>query len=276
MGTMGQAAPPRFRVLDTYVHALDRATLAATLERYLAERQPRQLVTVNVDFLRLASASASFNSLINGADLVMPDGKPLVWLARRLGLSACERITGPDVIEACARLSAERGHRLFLLGGEADVAEAARHGLEKRFPGVVVSGAFSPPVAAYPFPAELDAEIEERIREAAPDVLFVAFGCPKQETWIKDHQAALGVPVAVGVGGSFSFFAGLIPRAPVALQSLGLEWTYRLYREPRRLWRRYLRDDLPFVFRLAALAAGRKLGLVRRPVFEAQTEGSTA
>jgi N-acetylglucosaminyldiphosphoundecaprenol N-acetyl-beta-D-mannosaminyltransferase len=262
-------APSRFRVLDTAVHAVNRDSVAAILARYLDEGRPRQVVTVNVDFLRQASASPWFSDLINDADLVVPDGRPLVWMARRLGFEDCDRVTGPDVMEVCAELSAARGYRLFLLGDALGVAAQAQAALEAAYPGVEICGAYSPPPAAYPFPPEVEDEINNRIEAARPDVVFVAFGCPKQELWIRDHIEALGVTVAVGVGGSFSFFAGTMPRAPLSFQRLGLEWTYRLYREPRRLWRRYLRHDLPFVFRLGALAVGRRMGLVRRPVIEA-------
>jgi N-acetylglucosaminyldiphosphoundecaprenol N-acetyl-beta-D-mannosaminyltransferase len=260
---------PRFRILDTAVHAVNRESVRGHLGRFLEERRPRQIVTVNVDFLRQASVSPAFNDLINDADLVVPDGRPLVWLARRLGFADCDRVTGPDVIELCAELSAMHGYRLFLLGGAEGLAEQAKLALESAYPGVEICGAYSPPAADYPFTAAIRDEINQRLEQSRPDVVFVAFGCPKQELWIRDHIEPLSIPVAVGVGGSFSFFAGLVPRAPRAFQRCGLEWTYRLYREPRRLWRRYLRDDLPFVLRLAALAAGRRLGLVRRPVFEA-------
>ena len=261
---------PRFRVLDTLVHAVDGRTRTSLLQRWLQDERPRQMVTVNVDFLRHANALPSFKQLINDADLAVPDGKPLVLAARYLGLSSCERVTGPDVIEACARLSAEHGYRIFLLGGAHGVAEAAQRALEHAYPGVQICGAYAPPPADYPFPADLDAAISERVRAARPHVLFVGFGCPKQDLWIRDHLESLAVPLSVGIGGSFSFISGSVPRAPLPLQRLGLEWTYRLYQEPRRLWRRYLRDDLPFVLRIAAIEVGRRLRLARHPALEVE------
>jgi N-acetylglucosaminyldiphosphoundecaprenol N-acetyl-beta-D-mannosaminyltransferase len=258
---------PRFRVLDTMVHAVDRSAVGSILGRLLEDGRPHQVVTVNLDFLHKASTIPEFRDVINESDLTVPDGKPLVWMARYLGLSDCDRVTGPDVIELCARLSSERGHRIFLLGGSGGVAEKAARSLIAAYPGVQVCGAYSPPEAGYPFPPHVEDDINRRIREASPDILFVAFGCPKQDFWIHDHMQELHLPLSVGVGGSFAFLTGEIPRAPRAMQRLGLEWSYRLYREPRRLARRYLCNDLPFAVRLAALQLLARFRVVR-PVFE--------
>jgi N-acetylglucosaminyldiphosphoundecaprenol N-acetyl-beta-D-mannosaminyltransferase len=259
-----------FRVLGARVHAVDAIATELVLQRFLRERQPRQVATANVDFLRLAAVNPSFQELLNTADLVVADGRPLVWLARYLGLKSCGRVTGPDIIDMCSRASARNGYKIFLLGGEEGAAEAAKRSLEERFPGVHVCGVFSPKAAPYPFPAGLDLEIEMRIREIAPDILFVGFGCPKQELWIREKGPSLGIPVSVGVGGSFNFLSGAVARAPRLLQGLGLEWAYRLYREPGRLWRRYLRDDLPFVLNIVMREIGARLGILRHPVMAAE------
>jgi N-acetylglucosaminyldiphosphoundecaprenol N-acetyl-beta-D-mannosaminyltransferase len=245
----------RFGVFETFVHAVDRATVTEALHHFVMERRPRQLVTVNVDFLRIARALPRLKDVINRADLAVADGVPLLWLARYLGLRQCERITGPDLIELAARLSAERGLRLYFLGGTSEALEGAKSALEGRYPGVQVCGMHAPPVADYPFTNDLDHEICSRIKEAAPDVLFVGFGCPKQDLWINDHMEELQVPVSVGIGGSFNFLAGRVSRAPERLQRAGLEWAYRLWAEPRRLWRRYLAQDMPFFLRLVLAEA---------------------
>jgi N-acetylglucosaminyldiphosphoundecaprenol N-acetyl-beta-D-mannosaminyltransferase len=254
--------------MGTYAHAVGRHETVAALARFLEDGRPRHIVTLNVDFLHKANASPSFKELLNSADLAVLDGKPLVWVAKYLGFSHCERVTGPDLIAACAELSANQGYRIFLLGGADGVADEAKQLLEERYPGVQICGAYSPPPAEYPMPREVDEEIARRIREARPDILFVAFGCPKQEHWIHDHARSLGVTIAAGIGGSFNFITGQTPRAPAFLQNAGLEWLYRLYVEPRRLWRRYLCADFPLVLRLAVLEALGKLRLLRRPVIE--------
>jgi N-acetylglucosaminyldiphosphoundecaprenol N-acetyl-beta-D-mannosaminyltransferase len=257
---------PRFRVFGTPIHAVDLPATEGILRAFLDTRVPRQVATVNVDFLRIAAASPSFNHVLDETDLVVADGRPLVWLARYLGLKACGRVTGIDIIEACARLSQQHGYRIFLLGGADGVAEEAKRRLETSVPGVTICGTYSPPPSDYPFPDQVEEVICQRVREAAPDILFVAFGCPKQEFWIRDHCKSLNVPLAVGIGGSFNFLCGTVKRAPGLVQSLGLEWVYRLYREPRRLWRRYLLGDLPFAARLIAAELVCRLGLRRKAV----------
>ena len=256
----------RFRVFDTLVHGVDKASALRVLDSLIEDGQPHQVVTVNVDFLRIAERLPRLQDVINTSDLAVPDGVPLVWMARYLGMKNCRRITGPDLIEAIAQLSVERDKRIYLLGGARGAATGARERLQARFPGLNVCGVHEPMEAEYPFPPEMDEDICRRIRDAKPDVLFVAFGCPKQDLWIRDHMQSLGVPISIGVGGSFNFLSGRIPRAPKAMQRLGLEWVYRLGREPHRLWRRYLLADLPFAVRLIVAETVARLTLRRRPL----------
>jgi N-acetylglucosaminyldiphosphoundecaprenol N-acetyl-beta-D-mannosaminyltransferase len=258
---------PKFRVLNTFVHALDHPTVETQLRDFLSQDASRHVVTANIDFLRLAHTSPSFTQLLNEADLVVPDGKPIEWIGRYLGFEQCQRMTGPEIIDICARLSVEHGARIFLLGGQEGVAEKARRILEARFPGVNICGAYSPPECDYPFEPAIDGEIERRLLEAAPQIVFVGFGCPKQELWIRDHRDLIDARIYVGIGGSFNFISGHVRRAPRSMQRLGLEWIYRLCMEPRKLWRRYLQRDLPFALWLVAHEAGRKVGIQPDSVF---------
>jgi N-acetylglucosaminyldiphosphoundecaprenol N-acetyl-beta-D-mannosaminyltransferase len=275
MGDPSEGLPSRLaciRIADVFVHPLEAPTIRSTLVHFVEARRPRQILTVNLDFVQLARRSAEFRQVVNSAALAVLDGKPLVWLARNLGI-ACDRVTGPDLIAMFCGLSAEHGYRMFLLGGAPAVALEAKEQLERSYPGVRVCGAFSPPFADYPFPRELDEQISRRIKEARPDILLVAFGCPKQDFWIHDHLEELAVPVAVGVGASLDFIAGRVHRAPECLQQWGLEWLYRLCLEPRRLWRRYLKDDAPFMLKLLVLHALARLRLVERPILEQIARG---
>ncbi len=190
----------RVNLLDTWIDKIDCAGALARIEAFVRSRQPHQLVTVNVDFLRLASGDAAFRTLINSADLVVPDGMPLLWGARLLGDPLLERVTGVDLVSECARLSAEKGYRLFLLGAGEGVAEQAADALRARYPGAQIVGAYTPPMG--PFTPEQDAEMIQHIQEAAPDMLFVAFGAPRQDQWIRTHMQEMGVPVCMGVGGA--------------------------------------------------------------------------
>ena len=227
------------------------AAVENVLLHYLEERTPRQIVTVNLDFLTLAKSMPEMQRIINRSSLAVTDGFPLVWLARRLGYGNSQRITGPDLIEMAARLSALKGYKIFLLGSTPHACLTPARVLEQRFPGAQICGTYSPPEASYPFPEHLNEDICSRITSAQPDLLFVGFGCPKQEFWIRDCLERLGVPVCVGVGGSFNFLAGAVDRAPPWMQHSGLEWVFRLWQEPKRLWRRYLLHDIPFVLSLA-------------------------
>ena len=195
----------RFNVFGTHVHGINRSTAKELLAAFVEDRSPRQIVTVNVDFLRIAESVPELKQVINTSHLAVPDGKPVAWLGALLGIRGCERVTGPDLIDAAAALSNNQGTRIFFLGGTALAAEGAKQALTARYPNLNVCDMFAPAEAVYPFHRELDDAICERILAAKPDVLFVAFGCPKQDLWISEHLARLGVPVCVGIGGSFNF-----------------------------------------------------------------------
>jgi N-acetylglucosaminyldiphosphoundecaprenol N-acetyl-beta-D-mannosaminyltransferase len=252
------------------VHAVDHQIVESQLRDFLAGKRARHIVTANVDFLRLAASQPWFRGILNEADLVVPDGKPVEWIGRYLGFEQCQRTTGPEIIDICSRLSAERGDRIFLLGGQEGVAEEAGRVLEARFPDVSICGAYSPPLSDYPFAPSMEAEIERLLVKADPQIVLVGFGCPKQELWIRDHLDVCSARLYVGVGGSFNFLAGHVRRAPNGIQRLGLEWMYRLSREPGRLWRRYLQEDLPFAARLVSLEATHRLGLRAGSVFRVE------
>jgi N-acetylglucosaminyldiphosphoundecaprenol N-acetyl-beta-D-mannosaminyltransferase len=243
----------RFSVQGTFVNAMTLESAERAFLAFLKERIPRQIVTVNLDFLTVAKSVPELQRIIN-TSLAVTDGIPLVWLARRLGYRQSQRITGPDLIEIAGRLSASDGYKIFLLGSTSHACMTTKQVLEARFPGAQISGTYSPAEASYPFAESLNEDICARITSANPDILFVGFGCPKQEFWIRDNLERLQVPIGVGIGGSFNFLAGTVERAPTWMQRSGLEWVYRLWKEPRRLWRRYLLHDIPFVLRLACSA----------------------
>lgn len=257
------------RILDVTVHRVTAADVRERLEHFLHSGAPHQIVTVNMDFLRLARTNTAFRAALNTADLAVPDGVPVLWAARLLGHPLAERITGVDLVDMGARLAAERGYSIFLLGAAPGVADAAAAELSRRYPGLRVAGVFSPPFGE--LSAEANARMVAMVRDARPDMLFVAFGAPRQDIWIARHRQELGVPVMVGVGGTFNFLAGRIPRAPVWMQRHGLEWLYRLKQEPRRLWKRYLLGDLPL---FVAFVLGRCIPapLLRRLSAPAETD----
>jgi N-acetylglucosaminyldiphosphoundecaprenol N-acetyl-beta-D-mannosaminyltransferase len=198
------------------------------------QRACQQIVTVNTEFVMEARRNRAFRQAINASALAVPDGIGVVWATRYLGRPAPERITGTDLLPAIAERCAASGYRLYLLGAAPGVAEAAAERLCQRFPTLQIAGTY----AGSPAPAE-EEEIIARIGAARADVLCVAYGAPAQELWIHRNLARLPVAVAMGVGGALDFLSGRKKRAPRSMQRLGLEWLYRLYREPWR-WRRML------------------------------------
>jgi N-acetylglucosaminyldiphosphoundecaprenol N-acetyl-beta-D-mannosaminyltransferase len=227
---MALSAVPSVSLLGVRVHAVTMAQTLAWIEAAVAARAPRQICTANPEFVMTAQRDRAFFDLLNRADLVIPDGVGLLWAARYKGLRLPERVAGSDLIYRIAELAGQHGWRLFLLGAAEGVAGEAGEALSARCPGLVVAGVF----AGSPRP-EGNADIVARVRAARPDVLLVAYGAPAQDLWIARNLTALEVPLCMGVGGSFDFVAGAVPRAPRAVQRLNLEWLYRLVRQPWRL-----------------------------------------
>jgi len=243
-----KATPQRLEVPLTVLGVpFSAVTLKQTIERVeemIASRRPHYVVTANVDFLVQSRADVELHRILLEADLVLCDGQPLVWVSRWLGKPLPERVAGSDLVPELIRLAASRGHRVFFLGGTANVAEQAVANMQRQYPTLNVCGHYSPPFKSL---LEMDHEfIAEKIRAAKPDLLFVSLGCPKAEKWMFMHYRALGVPVAIGVGGTIDFLARRLKRAPLWMQRNGMEWLYRVVQEPRRLFSRYARDARSF------------------------------
>src|SRR4051794_5599018 len=229
-------SPPVLLLGVPFVHARLEEELAA-IDRMIASRQPHCIITANVDFLVQSMQDEELHRIMLEADQVICDGTPLLWASRLLGNALPERVAGADLVPLLLARSAEKGYRIFFLGGESEIAERAVENVRARYPGAVICGHYSPPFKPL---LEMDhADIVSRIQAARPDILFVSFGCPKAEKWISMHFRKLGVPVSIGVGGTIDFLAGKLKRAPQWMQRAGLEWCYRLKQEPRRLCKRY-------------------------------------
>jgi len=178
--------------------------------------------------------------------LAVPDGVPLVWALRALGHPEASRVYGPDLMAAYCARSAVTGTTMFLYGGRSDEALATlTEALLARYPGLRIVGGWSPPFR--PLTAEEQDEVAARINASGADVVWVGTGQPKQEKWMADMRDRLDAPILAGVGAAFDFHAGIVQQAPEWIQRRGLEWAYRLVREPRRLWRRYAKYNPLFV-----------------------------
>ena len=241
---------PAVTILDVPVH---RVTMQEALQRvcyFMQEEGLHQIVTVNPEFVMTAQRDAAFLRILREADLCPPDGVGLLYAARWYRQPLPERVPGSELVHRMAALAARQGWRLYLLGAAPGVAEEAAAVLQRRYPGLLIAGTY----AGSPSPAENEA-IVQRINESRADLLYVAYGAPRQDKWIARNRETLAtVRVALGVGGALDFITGRAVRAPRWVQNLGLEWLHRLLREPWR-WRRML--ALPH-FALKVLLSGRR------------------
>jgi N-acetylglucosaminyldiphosphoundecaprenol N-acetyl-beta-D-mannosaminyltransferase len=250
--TPERSAIPRVDVLGVGVSAIDMERAVAEVTRWIEEREQHYVCITGVHGVMESQRDPELLAIHNASGLTTPDGMPLVWAGRRAGMAHMRRVYGPDLMLAVCALAADRGWSGFFYGAADGVPELLAERLAERFPGLKIAGTMSPPFR--PLTPEEDAAVVERINAAAPDILWVGLSTPKQERWMATHAARLTVPVLVGVGAAFDIHAGRLPQAPGWMQVSGLEWLYRLYREPRRLWRRYLRNNPRFV-----------LAIIRRP-----------
>lgn len=236
----------RSKIAGILIDSVTMSEAVHRIENIIANNDSGYVVTPNVDHIVKLQDDREFREIYENAALVLPDGLPILWAARFLGCPLKEKVSGSDLFPQLCEYSAVKGYRLFFLGGRPGAAEECREILTKKFANIVVSGCYSPPMG---FENDIDEndKIVDMIKNAKPDILFVGLGAPKQEKWISRFIDDLQVPVAIGIGVSFEFTAGMVRRAPVWMQRVGLEWFWRLIMEPRRLWKRYLIDDMAFI-----------------------------
>jgi len=242
VGADGSAS--RLRLGHLGVDAVDQRGALRRIEALVASGRGGLVFTPNVHHVVVAESDLEFRSAYASADLAVADGMPIVWASRLLGPRIPERVAGSDLVLPLARVAAAAGWRLYLVGGGPGVATEAGARLRAET-GVEIVGAEGPRI-------HLDspddtASVLERVRAARPHILLVGLGAPKQEVWMYRHRQALSPAVALGLGASLDFAAGRVGRAPRAVSRLGMEWLWRLGREPGRLWRRYLVDDPAFL-----------------------------
>jgi len=241
------ADQPFFKVLGVRVDALQIPDAVAQLENWIDRRERCHYVAVTgMHGVMEALHDPDFRAVLNSADLVVPDGMPLVWLGRLSGHKLARRVYGPEFMMAFCETTESRGHRHFFYGGKPGVAARLAWILKTRFPQLQVAGIGVPPFRPVT-PAEDDAAVRQ-IQQSAPDVLWVGLSTPKQERWMNAHKNLLNVPVLVGVGAAFDIHTGELRQAPRWMREHGLEWLFRLCLEPRRLWRRYILYGSQFLF----------------------------
>jgi N-acetylglucosaminyldiphosphoundecaprenol N-acetyl-beta-D-mannosaminyltransferase len=241
--------------------AIDRLTFNEALHaigRLVDAKQGGYICTPNVDHVVLAETDLAFRDAYARADLVVVDGMPIVWGSKLLDVPLPERISGSDLILPLMKMAAERGWRVYMLGGGPGTAEEAGRKIQQQYPVNIVG--YDSPMVSTAKGAEQNEPILRKVREAKADLLFVALGSPKQETWIGQVAEQLRPTVAIGVGAGFDFIAGRAKRAPQWVARAGFEWLYRLAHEPKRLWRRYLVNDPKFAAVLLREVRERRAG----------------
>lgn len=234
-------------ILQVSIDTLSESEILTHIHRWIDMGTPHQIVTVNTEFVMAARQDAVFRKCLLSADLALADGAGIILAAKLLHQPIPPRLAGVDFVQTLANESTKQGYSVYLLGGQGGVAKQTSNVLQSRSPGLKIVGVDESS------PEDLD--VIKRIKICQPDILLVAWGAPKQDVWINLHKHDLNVPVMIGVGGTFDFLAGKQKRAPKWMRDFGLEWLWRLLREPKR-WRRQL--ALPHMFILILL---QKLGI---------------
>jgi len=242
---------------------IDNITMEETIcniEKYISEGYAKSIFIPNVDCLIKFQKDRDFKNVYRSCDLVLPDSYLFLWAGKFLRTPFKEKVAGSDLFPRFCEFAAKKGYKIFLLGAGPGVAKKAGENLKQKNPGLEIVGTYSP---SYGFETDEseNQKIIKMIQLAKPDVLFVGLGAPKQEKWIYKYKEQYKVPVSIGVGASFDFIAGNVKRAPQWMSNYGFEWLWRLFQEPKRLWKRYLIDDVPFFY----LILKQKIGLFRSP-----------
>ena len=229
---------PSFQVLGVRIDAVQMSDVVARLRSWIDDRESiaRFVAVTGMHGVAESRQDSAFRRVLNAADLVVPDGMPLVWLARWKGYALRYRVCGSELMDTFCRVTGD-SYRHFFYGGAPGVAGRLAAALHEKH-GIRIAGVYTPPFR--PLTEAEEQELASVIREASPDVLWVGLSTPKQEKWMYEHRYCLPVPLMLGVGAAFDMNSGASRRAPMWMRESGLEWLYRLSADPLRLWKRYL------------------------------------
>lgn len=236
----------RIKFLNTEVDNLTMDEAIIAIDKLIQRGVPSYVVTPNVDHIVKLEKDEEFKNVYENADLILTDGMPLIWISKLKGNPIKEKVSGSDLFPKVCELASSKGYSIFLLGAAEGVANKAAENLKNKYKGLNIVGTYSP---SYGFEKKND-EIEKIIKiinECKPDILAVGLGAPKQEKFLYNYREKLNVPVSLAIGASIDFEAGKIERAPRWMQKLGLEWSYRLCKEPKRMFRRYIIEDMKII-----------------------------
>ncbi|MCA9836451.1 MAG: WecB/TagA/CpsF family glycosyltransferase [Trueperaceae bacterium] len=253
---MSSAALQSRKILGMRVDASSYADLAQRVIGWAKEASSRYVCVANVHMVMESFDDPEFRAVVNGADLVTPDGKPLVWGLKALGISDASQVRGADLVLATVKAAQEAEIPLALYGGTPESLTDFTRFLEHSFPGINVVCQISPPFR--PISQEEDEKYISELVASGARIVFVGIGCPKQENWMANHKEKLPM-VMLGVGAAFDFHSGRIKQAPRWMQRAGLEWLFRLSQDPQRLWKRYAKHNPRFIWFFLLQLLGIKL-----------------
>jgi N-acetylglucosaminyldiphosphoundecaprenol N-acetyl-beta-D-mannosaminyltransferase len=248
------ATPPRVNVLGVGVHALNLPLAVKVLREAIESRTKGYVCVTGVHGVSEAQSDPEFRAILNGAFLNTPDGMPLVWVGKQSGFAEMDRVYGPDLLLAVCTASEALGWRHFFYGGAPGTADALAAHLQARFPKLQIVGTHTPPFR------QLNAtemqELQAIVTAARPDIMWIGLSTPKQERFMAATLYQLDATIMIGIGAAFDLVSGKVRQSPVWIQRSGFEWLYRLIQEPRRLWKRYLKNNPLFVGRLFCQFSG--------------------
>ncbi len=253
------------RIINVDVNCTSYIDTCDRIEQLVQNSSSAYIVAANVHVVMSAYWEREYRQVLEKAEIVTPDGMPLVWAMRSLGVQKQQRVYGPDLMLAWCDRAAEKNLSIYLFGATADTLERLEENLIAKFPKLAIAGKHSPPYLEWrspDFTAQMDLDLEI-VRASGAKVVFVALGCPKQEFWMSQAQGQLQA-VMIGVGAAFDFHSGQVAQAPRWMMANGLEWLYRLLQEPKRLWQRYLINNPCFVILLGWQLLQYKLSQFRK------------
>lgn len=233
-------------LLNTFVNNMDMEETIQTIDSFIQQKKRSYIVAINVDVVIKIEQDAYLKRITDQADMVLVDGKPLIWISKLHKRPVKAKISGSDLVPKLCEKAAEKGYTIFIIGGKDGIAEQAKRNLEKQLSGIKIVGTYAPPYGFEKDKNELD-KINQMISDVHPDLLIGCFGCPKQEKWIYENYKKYDATVSVCAGATVDFLAGNIRRAPGWMSDHGLEWFYRFTQEPKRMFKRYFVDDIKIV-----------------------------
>lgn len=233
-------------LLNTFINNVTMSETVEAIEQMIAADKKSYVVAINVDVVMKIEADPYLKKIVGDADMVLVDGKPLVWISKLHGRPLKEKVSGSDLVPLLCEVAAKNGYKVFIIGGKEGSAERAKQRLEEKLPDIKIVGTYAPPFGFEKDDAELE-RINRMISQAHPDLLITCFGCPKQEKWIYENIEKYDAKVSICAGATVDFLAGNVTRAPRWMSEHGLEWFYRFLQEPRRMFRRYFVDDMKII-----------------------------